>query len=389
LHWQHQLEEILSENVTRARQRESETFDEASGRATSIVLVGAGNLGRRVLRELNNLNRDVVAFADSNPRLCGTLIGNIPVFSPDEAAKQFADTAVFVVCIWHPDRHEGVQHHLERMKELGAKRVVPFVWLFWKYPDIFLPYYLWNLPSRIPAHAKEISAACQALADDYARLQFVSQLELRSRADFSRQPALAAAPAYFATDLFTLLPDERFVDCGAFDGDTIRDFKTAAGGAFERIDAFESDPQNFASLQSMVAADPALQSRAVLHGKAVASTVGTVRFAPTGQGNAAISDHGELDVQCTTLDHSLDGHRPSFIKMDIEGGEIDALEGAAGTIKRNQPLLAICVYHRQSDLWRLPLLMHELEPESTLALRPYCLDGLDLVCYAIPPNRRL
>jgi hypothetical protein len=77
----------------------------------------------------------------------------------------------------------------------------------------------------------------------------------------------------------------------------------------------------------------------------------------------------------------------TFIKMDIEGAEYDALLGAAKVIQRDRPILAICVYHTQSDIWRIPLLIHEMLPEHLLYLRAYEGDGFQTVMYAIPPER--
>ncbi len=389
MQWQRELETILAEDERSARTRETSAFDEATGPSSaSLVLVGGGNLGRKVLRGLRDTGRDVVAFADSNSRLWGTTIEGVPAMSPESAAKKFGTSSAFVVCIWHPDRKQGVQHHIARMKALGAAKTVPFVWLFWKYAETFLPYYLWDLPSNIPSHAKDIREACAALATDRDRATYVSHLAFRSRADFSRQPEPDAPPAYFPADLFELLPDEEFVDCGAFDGDSIQSFLDVSAGKFSRIHAFESDPASFASLQRFIAASSDVAPRTLLHRKAVSSRVGTVRFAATAQENAAISVDGEIEVSCTTLDATLADHRPSFIKMDIEGAEIDALRGARNIVARHKPLLAICIYHRQSDLWHIPLLMRELEPDSSLSLRSYWLDGFDLVCYAVPPHRR-
>jgi FkbM family methyltransferase len=388
LQWQRELESILSESQQCAHIRESSAFEEAAGsNANSIVLVGAGNLGRMVLRGLRSVNLDVTAFADSNPQLWSKHIDGVPVLSPESAAQKFGASSVFVVCIWHPDRQEGVQYHMGRMIALGAARTVPFVWLFWKYPSTFLPYYLWDLPSKIAGDANAIWKACESLEDECAKAEFVSHVRFRSCADFSRQCVPDPSPAYFPDTLFDVAADEEFVDCGAFDGDTIQSFVKATNGSFWRIHAFESDPENFAELEQLVNSSVVLNSRVHLHRKAVSSIVGTVRFSATGAANAAISTDGELQVECTTLDESLRRERPTFIKMDIEGAEQDALRGGAHLIRTYQPLLAICIYHRQSDLWRIPLLMRELEPESLLTLRSYWLDGFDLVCFAVPPNR--
>jgi hypothetical protein len=75
--------------------------------------------------------------------------------------------------------------------------------------------------------------------------------------------------------------------------------------------------------------------------------------------------------------------------MDIEGSEMDALAGASRIIREQGPLLAICVYHKQDDLWKIPLLIHSLNPEYRFFLRPHKLEVWDLVCYAVPKARCL
>jgi hypothetical protein len=75
--------------------------------------------------------------------------------------------------------------------------------------------------------------------------------------------------------------------------------------------------------------------------------------------------------------------------MDIEGAELQALEGAHGVIWRDRPVLAICGYHKPDHLWRVLLSLKALAPDSALFLRSHCADGLDAVCYAVPPERQL
>ncbi len=84
-----------------------------------------------------------------------------------------------------------------------------------------------------------------------------------------------------------------------------------------------------------------------------------------------------------TLDEILAEGQPTYIKMDTEGSEIDALQGAARTIARTRPTLAVCVYHQQNHSVEIPLLIGSLADRYALYLRPQ-LEGWDLVCYAIP-----
>jgi hypothetical protein len=79
--------------------------------------------------------------------------------------------------------------------------------------------------------------------------------------------------------------------------------------------------------------------------------------------------------------------RPTFIKMDIEGAEVDALIGARRLIENALPVLAICVYHQPDHLWRIPLLIRSFSDQYRFFLRPHNEEGWDLVCYAVPASR--
>ena len=92
-----------------------------------------------------------------------------------------------------------------------------------------------------------------------------------------------------------------------------------------------------------------------------------------------------VEVQALPLDElSLPG-RVAYLKMDVEGAESEALAGAPGLIARDQPALAISLYHRSEDLWRLPGRVRELLPSHSFYLRRYADCGFELVLYAVPP----
>ena len=93
-------------------------------------------------------------------------------------------------------------------------------------------------------------------------------------------------------------------------------------------------------------------------------------------------------VNCVTLDDALAGAEPTYVKMDIEGAELERVERRArGTIQRHDPVLAICTYHVQDHLWKIPLLIQSMHSNYSFFLRPHLLEGWDLVCYAIPKTR--
>ncbi len=127
------------------------------------------------------------------------------------------------------------------------------------------------------------------------------------------------------------------MDCGAFNGDSLLAYADWTGGRFQKAIAFEADPENFANLNSTVENDDRLRGRVRTVQEAVGLERSTLKFAASGMGNAAISTAGTVSVQCAPLDETLLDEQPTYIKMDIEGAEIDALTGASATLSGIAP----------------------------------------------------
>ena len=335
-----------------------------------IVCFGAGNLGRRVA-----LVVQPVLFCDNNSSLWQSTVDGIPVESPKRAIERYPE-ATFVVAIWHPSRTETMVDRLDFLKSLGASKVVPFTALLAEYGDLLTPHMLWECPIYYATHEVEIARA-RALFDGEGREEFDRQMRLRS-GDFSFQ-VIDRSVQYFPEGLFRLSQSEVFVDCGAYDGDTIREFRKLTADHFRRIVAFEPDPGNYTALQSRIN-----DSRIALRPYATGARRETLRFAAGGGEASRVSSTGTCEIEAITLDEALRGIVPTYIKFDIEGSEADALEGGRQTIARHRPKMAVCLYHLPDHLWSIPLRLNELLPNSLFSMRTYASDGFECVCYCIP-----
>lgn len=385
-----QIVELLdAESVAKTAQRERNAFDQAAYPCERrVVIYGAGQLGRRVLAGLRANGLEAVAFADRNPAAWSRNIEGIKIFSPEEAVRLFASDSVFVIAVWNPVTSGGIGDISTMLAGLGCRRIVPFVWLFWKYPATFLPYYLWDLPSRAHEAAASIHSAFNLFEDTPSQAEFIRQLQLRLTGDVRCLGATMQETQYFPRQLFSPRPDEYLADCGAYDGDTLLSFAHWTSGQFRGITAVEPDPANFAALERCVSENATLRSRVRMVNAAVGSSRSKVRFDSSGLSSASICNDGPIEVDCLTIDALFEGAvPPTYLKMDIEGAELEALDGAGALLRSEKPLLAICAYHLQDHLWQVPLRIRRLIPDSRLMLRPYCLDGLDLVCYAVPFGR--
>lgn len=383
------VEDLLSEGVDAARAREFGTFDDlVRPLGNSIVLFGAGGLGRRCLSGLRQHGIEPIAFADNNPNMWKRQVEGVPVFSAEEAAQRFGETAVFVVSIWGAHSKDRMRDRENQLRSLSCRKVVPFGPLFWKYPEPVLPHYAADLPHHVIEKADEVLACYDLWADSESKREYIAQLKWRLTFDFESMSPPVREAIYFPPDLVELGSDEVFVDCGAFDGDTLELFLRKSKSSFARVFAFEPDPANFNRLSQSLSAFPdRVRDRIEIKCAAVGAKAQTVRLSAEGAASSAVGS-GDLEVECVTLDESLADCAPTMIKMDIEGSEPDAIRGAARLIRETAPLLAISGYHKQDHLWSIPLLIKSLNSEYRFYLRPHDLEGWDLVCYGIPRARK-
>jgi len=383
-----ELDDLLQETQADAMLRERTAFDrvlkESSGR---VVIYGAGNLGRKILAGLRGAGTEVVAFADRNPSLWSQTVDGLRVLDPRDAAAAHGDNDMFVAAVWHPTRAVGVTGVLGDLRSIGCQNVTSFVPLFWRDAERYLPFYLWDLPSRALAVSDRIRAGFKLFEGDLeSETLFLQQLRLRLHGTFECLAPPAAGEQYFPP-FVQPLTDECFIDCGAFDGDTVRAFLGWNKGKFAKVVAFEPDPDNAGALRAFAKARPELVGRIEVRTDLIGDQTGQRRFNASGAADAALSDTGSLEVSGTTLDAALAGYAPTFIKMDIEGEELAALRGSRGIIAQNRPILAICAYHLQNHLWEVPLLMATLLDNARLGMVSHFRDGFDTVCYAVPQER--
>lgn len=384
-----QLDELLAEGVEGARTREASTFDQlTAGGPSKFVLFGAGNLGRYTLTRLRKLGIEPLCFIDNNESRWGEDLDGVRILSPEEGANLYKEQAVFIVTIWFGEAKDRMSSRVSQMRGLGCQYVIPFIPLYWKYPDAFLPRYMVDLPHLVHLQADRVREGYRLMADDASRREYLAQLRFRLLGDLDCLPAPVSGDVYFREELFSLGEDETLVDCGAFDGDTLNSFLRKTGNSFKRAIAFEPDFINFEKLAERVNRFPSdVGQRITLHQLATGETNERVLM-DVGSGVASQIGIGDHEVESVALDSFLPEVPVSFLKMDIEGSEVATLSGARRLIQQNSPLLAVCVYHRQDHLWKVPLLIQSLNPDYSFYLRPHLQEGWDLICYAVPGGRR-
>jgi FkbM family methyltransferase len=192
------------------------------------------------------------------------------------------------------------------------------------------------------------------------------------------------ASQYFAKDIVALSSAEVFVDGGGYLGETTLQFIENTRGEFKKIHVFEAVRKTFDEMQKNFSAGGVDTGKIVAHNVGLFSSAREVFFSEDGSG-ARMAKHGKARVRLVSLDEYLSEEERSeitYIKLDIEGAEQDALKGMQKTIAKYKPKLAICIYHLPDDLWKIPLFIYQLNPDYKLYVRQHH-SVHETVCYAV------
>jgi len=167
---------------------------------------------------------------------------------------------------------------------------------------------------------------------------------------------------------------ECFVDAGAYYGDTISAFLQKTKEKYSHIYVFEPDNDVLSRLNDFCSP----LKNVSLYNICIYSHKTNISM----QNDEIFGNDVNL-MQADSLDSILDNKPVTFIKMDIEGSEKEAIQGASNIIKTQRPKLAICIYHYMSDLWEIPLLLHEIVPEYKFYIRHHSYGFYETVLYAV------
>lgn len=202
---------------------------------------------------------------------------------------------------------------------------------------------------------------------------------------FGRRWSETVRKQYFDKEIVCEGSDEEevFIDCGCYNGGTVDAFVEWSYGKYNKIIAFEPDERMYFECKNYV--EKRYNNAVVING-AVGAHNGEVRFNNTSSVELGSSRVDYISGNCVTkmysIDEVLDGEKATFIKMDIEGSELEALRGVEKTIKKYKPILAICVYHKREDIWEIADYILSLHKDYTLYFRHYSLIHTETVLYA-------
>lgn len=214
-------------------------------------------------------------------------------------------------------------------------------------------------------------AVYEMLEDDWSKRVFVGTLNFKvsGKIDYLKKITSPMSEVYL--NLIKPTKQDSYIDLGAYNGDTISELLVYCDGEIKNIVAFEPDAKNFKRLNRRIETENIKNITAYNLGAWNKEQI--LHFQGKGGRNSKLCDNGIIEVKANSVDNILAGNMASIIKLDVEGAELEALEGCKDTIAKYAPRLLVSAYHKNEDLFALPLLIKKLNPNYKIYLRhhPY------------------
>lgn len=335
-----------------------------------IVLYGMGDGAEKIKAVLDGIGVPVADIMASDEFVRGHSFLGYRVKKLSEIEELYGEDFLILVCFGSqlPDVMEHIYSIAER-HELYAPNV-PVVG-----DGLFTLDYARE-------HREEFSKVYGMLADEQSKLVFenVIRYKLSGKLEYLRQ---CESPEEEMYDLLKIGAEETYVDLGAYNGDTIVKFLNETGMHFRKIYAMEPDHRNYVKLKRRLYMIGSGLLEAYNCGAWDCETV--MRFSLRAGRSSKVDENDPVraanparfrEVNMMSVDHMLQGDAATFIKYDVEGSEEKAIEGARQTIAAHRPKLSVALYHRNEDMFAIPLQIAGINKKYRFYLRhhPYIPD---------------
>lgn len=334
-----------------------EFVNSAEMRKDGIILFGASSGADTFLNKLNNKFK-IKYIIDNDEMKWGKKFNGYIVNSVEKLQDTTSEDIIIIVSIYWDEM-------IEQLEELNFKGEVYSVLHLQKRFDKF------NDVKILEEKLIELKNIC---ADEKSK-EILDKIVYKRKNRIKDYSDIYENNQYFYKEIIEPDENEVFIDGGAYDTWTVCNAIKFEDNKFKRIYAFEPVKEFFDKIDKTKFDD-----RVKFYNYGLWDRNETLHLVENSTGSY-VFEGGNVQIECIALDEFID-EKVTFIKMDIEGSEQEALKGAKNIILRDRPKLAICLYHKPEDLWKIPLWVKELVPEYKIYIRHHNTNKEETVMYA-------
>lgn len=338
-----------------------------------VYIFGVGKLGQRIFDFLSSTEIKVKGFIDNNTEKQKTIFNNLPVSS---TIGINVNSIIYIASATH---YNSIY---KQLLDLGYTKLLSHSQaniLFLSEPNFPVEMYQENLTEDLFSNKDKYFQVFDLLEDEESKRVFngIINYRLTLNQTYINSIHTHIEKEYFDSSVIQLKEDEVYFDVGGFDGDSAEHFIIHVNKKYKSVHIFEPDLAliNKAKERLKTFKDVVYNQLGIYDKKTV------LHFDVTGGLDGIISNQGAIEIETTTIDEYQ--CEPTYIKFDVEGVEIEAINGAINTIKNNKPKLTIASYHYPKHIWEIPLLVKKINPTYKLKLRHYTDSVFDSIFYFI------
>lgn len=338
-------------------------FDKIKG--GSPVIFGAGDCGHRIYDLLHSYGIQVLCFCDNGMGGSADEVTGLKIIKPEELRDAIIHPEI-LVCVGEEKAYRSIS---QQLLSLGFDETQI---------HIMNEFFYWQTREYFDANIEAYREAYQLMEDEFSRQIYLERMRKVFLLSDISQIVSPCEEEYF-DEKVVLKEDEVFIDCGGFDGDSALRFIEQCGGKYQDIIIFEPEFSKKAAIEKNMG-----NNRYHLYPLGVWSKSTKLYFNAMGTGSSHVfEERGKYIIETVALDEIVYDMRPTYIKMDIEGAEQEALKGCRKIIQIYKPKLAVCIYHKPDDLYKIPAMIKEMNPQYKLYIRQYANAWFDTVLYAV------
>lgn len=333
-----------------------------------IVMYGMGNGADKIIERLDSLGIEVSDFFASDGFVRGHSFHGKTVLSFSQVKEKYKDFIIILSFASSLDNVLDLFYSLDSQYEMYA-------------PDVpvtgegtfDLQFYT--------EHKESFDKARALLADDLSRSVFDNVIKYKLTGKIKYLKEIETTPNEAWNNVLSPHNYRICVDAGAYNGDTAKEM-TERFVNLKNVYALEPDRRNYKKLSAFAETE----NRIIPINAAAWDCNTTLEFDGSGNRNAntfSINTKKTVFIEAKTID-GVCNTTADYIKYDVEGAEHKAIIGSMQTIKNSTPDLLVSVYHRNEDLYDLPLLVNQINPDYKLYLRKFkYVPAWDLNLYAV------
>lgn len=325
------------------------------------LMFGAGHRGQLLCKYLETLGVSVLAFIDNNAEMHGHIIEGRKILSLPNALEKFDGVSIFIAS--------------SHIREIGFQLQKNGINLYYA-----LPYTSFFFdPIFHKKHRDEINNVYKLLKDDDSRNIFASVIKTYITGDEGH--LIHSKYDQYNHPLVKAITGDTIIDGGAYTGDTLELYHKNARPNL--VLCVEPTEDAYIKLEETSRSFPSssLCRKSGLWSKACTLNFAKNSLSPAGN---RIAEHGKLEISCISIDELIEEYtlnRVDMIKLDVEGSEIEALQGATRSIITYKPRLQISIYHRIEDIFEIPLMIKALRPDYHFYIGHHAPDVHETVLY--------